>query len=113
MTDETIRIGFVGAGANTVLRHIPGFQAMDGVVLESVANRSRASGQRISDSHSIPTVYDTWVDLMDADDTNAICIGTWPYMQMAGKLVADYIHTGHMPQVLAESDPARCVTESD
>jgi len=29
---------------------------------------------------------------------------------MAGKLLADYIHTGHRPQVLAESDPARCVT---
>ena len=30
---------------------------------------------------------------------------------MAGKLAADYIHTGNMPDVLAESDPARCVTE--
>lgn len=32
---------------------------------------------------------------------------------MAGKLVADYIHTGHSPQVLAESDPARCITPLD
>lgn len=30
---------------------------------------------------------------------------------MAGKLAADFIRTGHMPHVLAESDPARCVTE--
>jgi sarcosine oxidase subunit beta len=29
---------------------------------------------------------------------------------MAGKLVAEYIHTGHRPAVLAEADPARCVT---
>ena len=29
---------------------------------------------------------------------------------MAGKLIADYAHTGHRPQVLTESDPARCVT---
>ena len=29
---------------------------------------------------------------------------------MAGKLIADFIHTGHMPPVLSESDPARCVT---
>ncbi len=28
---------------------------------------------------------------------------------MAGKLLADYIHTGHRPHVLAEADPARCV----
>ncbi len=31
---------------------------------------------------------------------------------MAGRLAAEYIHTGHMPHVLAESDPARCVTET-
>jgi sarcosine oxidase subunit beta len=31
---------------------------------------------------------------------------------MAGKLAADYIHTGHMSPVLAESDPARRVTEA-
>ena len=31
---------------------------------------------------------------------------------MAGKLLADFIHTGHRPQVLSESDPGRCVTES-
>ena len=29
---------------------------------------------------------------------------------MAGKLLADYMHTGHRPMVLAEADPARCVT---
>ena len=29
---------------------------------------------------------------------------------MAGKLIADYIHTGHRPHVLEECDPARCVT---
>ncbi len=28
---------------------------------------------------------------------------------MAGKLIADYIHTGRRPCALAESDPARCV----
>lgn len=31
---------------------------------------------------------------------------------MAGKLAADYIHTGNMNPVMAESDPARCVTEA-
>jgi hypothetical protein len=28
---------------------------------------------------------------------------------MAGKLLTDYIHTGHRPAVLEEADPARCV----
>ena len=30
---------------------------------------------------------------------------------MAGKLLAEFIHTGHRPPVLAEADPARCITE--
>jgi sarcosine oxidase subunit beta len=29
---------------------------------------------------------------------------------MAGKLLADYIHTGHRPHVLSEAEPARCIT---
>ena len=32
---------------------------------------------------------------------------------MAGKLIADYVHTGHRPHVLSESDPGRCVTALD
>ena len=32
---------------------------------------------------------------------------------MAGKLLAEFIHTGHRPPVLAEADPARCITEND
>ena len=31
---------------------------------------------------------------------------------MAGKLLADFIHSGHRPQVLGEADPGRCVTEA-
>ena len=31
---------------------------------------------------------------------------------MAGKLAADYIHSGNMTHVLVEADPARCVTEA-
>jgi glycine/D-amino acid oxidase-like deaminating enzyme len=31
---------------------------------------------------------------------------------MAGKLTADYIRTGHMTHVLAESNPDRCITEA-
>ena len=32
---------------------------------------------------------------------------------MAGKLLAEYVHTGHRPSVLAEADPAGRVTEND
>ena len=29
MSDETIRVGVIGAGENTTWRHIPGLQAID------------------------------------------------------------------------------------
>ena len=32
---------------------------------------------------------------------------------MAGKLLAEFIRTGHRPPVLAEADPARCISEID
>ena len=80
MADDTIRIGYVGAGGNTRLRHLPGFAAIDGVESVSVANRSRESSQRVADDFGLSAVYDSWEELIDADDTDAICIGTWPYM---------------------------------
>lgn len=75
-----IRIGIVGAGRNTRDRHIPGLKAVPGVELVSVCNRSRASSQRAADDFGIPIVYDTWQELVAAPDTDAIMIGTWPYM---------------------------------
>ena len=88
MSDEIIRIGCVGAGANTKLRHIPGFQAIDGVEVVSVANRSRESSQRVADEFQIQQIYDSWAELIAAPDTNAVCIGTWPYMHRTLVLAA-------------------------
>ncbi|MEC9308870.1 MAG: Gfo/Idh/MocA family oxidoreductase [Chloroflexota bacterium] len=80
MVTEAIRIGLIGAGRNTRDRHIPGFQKIPGVELVAVANRTRESGQRVADLFQIPTVHDSWRDLLDNPDVDAVCIGTWPYM---------------------------------
>ena len=88
MQNGIIRIGLIGAGANTTLRHIPGFREQEGVSIVSVANRSRESGERIASEFEIPQVYDNWLDLIQADDTDAICVGTWPYMHRTLVLAA-------------------------
>ncbi|MCH8090413.1 MAG: Gfo/Idh/MocA family oxidoreductase [Chloroflexi bacterium] len=88
MEAKPVRIGIVGAGKNTIERHIPGFQTMEDVEVVSVANRSRESGQRVADQFGIPKVYDHWLELVEADDTDAICIGTWPYLHCPVTLVA-------------------------
>ena len=80
MVDEGIRIGLIGAGRNTRDRHIPGFHEVGGVEIAAVANRSRASGQVVADQFNIPTVYDSWQELLEDESIGAVCIGTWPYM---------------------------------
>ena len=66
----------------------------------------------------------TWAGLMPFSLDGRPIIGQLPVMEnlyvvtglassgfgrgpMAGKLIADYVHTGHRPSVLSESDPAR------
>ncbi|MCH7606513.1 MAG: Gfo/Idh/MocA family oxidoreductase, partial [Chloroflexi bacterium] len=88
MRDGVIRVGLVGAGANTRLRHITGLREQEGVEIVSVANRSRESGERVAGEFEIPKVYDNWLELIEADDTDAICIGTWPYMHRTLVLAA-------------------------
>ena len=79
---ETIRVGIVGAGANARLRHIPGFQAIDGVEVVSVCNRSEASSRRAAEEFRIPGIHEHWTDLVDDPGIDAVCIGTWTYMHM-------------------------------
>lgn len=80
MTQDTIRVGIVGAGKNTRDRHIPGLQAIDGVEIVAVCNRSRESGQRAAEQFGIGQVYTDWQELVQAADVDAVLIGTWPYL---------------------------------
>ncbi|MBM10932.1 MAG: hypothetical protein CL759_02505 [Chloroflexi bacterium] len=80
MQDGIIRVGLIGAGANTKLRHIPGLREQEGVEIIAVANRSRESGAAVASEYEIPIVYDNWLELMESDEIDAVCVGTWPYM---------------------------------
>jgi predicted dehydrogenase len=80
MAQAPIKVGVIGAGNNTRVRHFPGLQAIDGVELVSVCNRSRESSQRVADQFNISKVYDNWRELLADPDINAVVIGTWPYM---------------------------------
>jgi predicted dehydrogenase len=85
---QAIRVGIVGAGGNTQGRHLPELQKIAGVEIVSVANRSRDSAARVAQRFGIPKVYDRWEDLVRAADTDAIVIGTWPYMHCEMTLAA-------------------------
>jgi len=79
-TSTPLRIGVIGAGANTRTKHIPGLQAIDGVEVVTVCNRSQESGQRVADELGIPQVATDWRDLINDPKLDAVVIGTWPYM---------------------------------
>ena len=88
MANETIKVGFVGAGANTALRHIPGLRAQQGVELVGVANRTIESSQTAVDKFELGEAYPTWLHLIEDPEIDAICIGTWPYMHSTITLAA-------------------------
>lgn len=104
----------MGAGGNARARHVPGFQAIPGVEIVSVCNRSRESGERAAAEFGIPTVYDNWLDLVEADDTDAICIGTWPYMHASITLAAleNDKHVLTEARMAANADEARAMLDA-
>ncbi|MFO1019892.1 MAG: Gfo/Idh/MocA family oxidoreductase [Planctomycetales bacterium] len=80
MAEQRVRIGIVGAGANTRDRHIPGFRAIPGVEIVGVANRTPESSAKIASQFGIPKTYDAWQELVADPQVDAVMIGTWPNM---------------------------------
>ena len=66
MAVENIRIGIIGAGSNTRKIHIPRLQAMEGVQIVEVANRTTASAQKVADEFQIPTVRKHWKEVIES-----------------------------------------------
>lgn len=83
-----LRIGLVGAGANTRLRHIPGFQAIEGVEIVAVCNRRPESTAAIAREYQIPRTYRHWQEVVSDSDVDAVVIGTWPYLHCPITLAA-------------------------
>lgn len=78
MAEHRVRIGIVGAGNNTRVRHIPGFRAIPGVEIVGVANRTAESSARAAQELNIPKTYADWHALVQDPEVDAVCIGTWP-----------------------------------
>src|SRR3954453_6689081 len=83
-----LRIGLVGAGANTRSRHIPGPRAVPDVALAAVCNRRPESTAAVAREFGIPRTFERWQDLVASDDIDAVVIGTWPYLHCPIPLAA-------------------------
>jgi predicted dehydrogenase len=83
-----LRIGLIGAGANTRSRHIPGLLAQAEVRLVAVCNRRPESTAVVARDFAIPRTYDHWPDLVADPQVDAVVIGTWPYLHAPITLAA-------------------------
>ncbi len=77
-SSSSIRIGIVGAGENTRLRHIPGLAAIKDVKIEGVVNRTPASTARVATEYDIPRQFPNWQELVADPAIDAVVVGTWP-----------------------------------
>ena len=88
MAQAVLRVGLIGAGANTRLRHIPGLRAQPNVEIAAVCNRRPASTAAAAREFDIPRTFEHWEDLVADPDIDAIVIGTWPYLHCPITLAA-------------------------
>jgi predicted dehydrogenase len=88
MAHPPLRVGLIGAGANTRSRHIPGLLAIAGVEIVAVCNRRPESTQAVAREHRIARTYEHWEQLVADPDVHAVVIGTWPYLHCPITLAA-------------------------
>lgn len=105
---NTIRVGIVGLGANTRLRHVPGLRACAGMEIVGVCNRRAESTAAAAREFDIPNSYTRWEDLVADKNIDAVMIGTWPYLHCPITLAA--LEAGK--HVLVEARMAMNVAEA-
>ncbi|QYY35121.1 Gfo/Idh/MocA family oxidoreductase [Ruficoccus sp. ZRK36] len=105
---QPLRIGFIGAGGNTRLMHLPRFKAIEGVELAVVCNRSEASSQKVAEEFGIARTAPDWRAVVADPEVDAVCIGTWPYTHAEMTVAA--LEAGK--HVLCEARMARSLEEA-
>ncbi len=108
MSNQPIRIGIIGAGQNTRDRHIPGLREQENVEIVGVVNSSPESSRQAAEALDISKSYDSWIDAIADPDTDAIVIGTWPYLHARATIAA--LEAGK--HVMVEARMARDANEA-
>lgn len=106
---QPLRIGVIGAGANTRRMHLPGFAKIPGVEVAVVCNRSEESSRRVADEFSIPRIASAWPEVVADPEVDAVMIGTWPNMHAEATVAA--LAAGK--HVLTEARMARSLAEAE
>src|SRR5437773_856360 len=99
MPTGKLKIGIVGLGTNTRLRHVPGLRACPDVEIVAVCNRRPESTGTAARDLNIPRTFEHWQDLVADPAVDAVVIGTWPNLHCPVTLAA----LAHGKHVLCEA----------
>jgi predicted dehydrogenase len=73
-----LRVGFIGAGWTDAVQ-IPTFR-LAGLNPQAIASANPDHARRVAQDHAIPTVYDTWQDLVHSEQVDIVSICTPPHL---------------------------------
>ncbi|EIE27170.1 hypothetical protein COCSUDRAFT_64103 [Coccomyxa subellipsoidea C-169] len=107
-TGSKLRIGVIGAGGNTKLHHIPKLQAIPGVEVVAIANRTAESAAKAGEPFGITKATGNWREIIEDATIDAVVIGTWPYLHRT--LVLEALRAGK--HVLTEARLAMNAAEA-
>jgi predicted dehydrogenase len=105
---QPLRIGIIGAGTNTRVKHIPELKKQPDVEIYAVSNRTSGSSAAVAHEFSIPNVYNSWQELIQDPKIDAVVIGTWPNMHC--EITCAALDAGK--HVLCEARMAKDLTEA-
>ena len=85
---QEVRIGLIGAGGFTLNRMVPALAKLPDVELTAVANRHRASAERVAAQFDIPTIADDYRGVIENPNVDAVLIGAPPYVHREAAIAA-------------------------
>lgn len=106
-TNQAIRVGFIGAGWTERIQ-IPCYQ-LAGLTAQAICSHQVENARRVAEKREIPHVYNTWQELIKADDIDLISIVTPP--QLHAEIAISALRAGK--HVICEKPTALNVAEAE
>ncbi|HHX65115.1 MAG TPA: Gfo/Idh/MocA family oxidoreductase [Chloroflexi bacterium] len=104
---NSIRVGIIGAGNIAQSVHIPGYRAQEGVEVVSICDILPGRAAEVASRHGIPRSYDSYEEMLAAEDLDAVSVCTPNFAHAAATVAA--LRAG--VNVLCEKPMAMCVAE--
>lgn len=83
-----VRIGLLGAGFAARERHLPGLQDVQEAEVKVIWSRSRERAAAVAREQGIPSISETWEDVVKSPEVDAVIVATPPVMHAEITLAA-------------------------